>query len=823
MLLKEYPSSSKIISTLPVVAGVIMVSYGESKITYTLLFSMLSNVAFSFRNVAGKKVMVSSFQDPTILFYGINIIGTIALIPIILFSQENTSVFGDINLWSSGLFHFLYNWCSFLLLSRLHVLSHALGNVMKRAFIITVGIVLYHADVNVPTILGIIFCIGGSLLYNYVGNAVKSNNLSSRLSLFNNLFSLASILSVLLLFSASSSSSASGGFANNYLSTSSFLSPTSNKLVLSELPKDNNHFMIIWTRLEQQIPVRIEKCVESILYHHKDALITVYASYIETQEPLKALVAEYPFQIQIKPIDVQKILRDTPLEYWGRNHREWKWRSLTKFDFHVVDALRYALLFKYGGVAIDADMVLLNPVTQQFNFITDYFGDLTTKVMKFEKGHPFLTTCMEKFATNYEPTVKSAHGPVVVKNVYNSYCKQQSTNSTILSSSTEVCKNVKPLILLNTAHFNVEEYYDFVAFDSSQHIELLDELKDSVAVDINYFNTANLTISKDTFMDVILSKYSVLSFDDNYRNPFNLNLLMKFGTYIYSTINFGDEVQSIANIQYLPRIDYFLERDSLMNYTSLPNITIIANGWYTWNGNWSVPPNIHPIFVAFHGSDRFPYNATKEYMIKMGPIGCRDLFTLEKFRQIGVNAYFSGCITTTLQNTRWDHPKENIIYITDATLNHLLPYSGVPGHQLVNKTHVTWSRYRHKYNYKMDLACRTLDLYSVAKLVITTRIHCALPSLAFGTPVIFTKPNKKFFEPLTNGMDPRWPGLLDLFYQYTINTTMEEAKSYPYANPPKNRNHDWMRKNVWSHLQRSPYIKESGRMFGVFKNVPAYL
>ena len=37
------------------------------------------------------------------------------------------------------------------------------------------------------------------------------------------------------------------------------------------------------------------------------------------------------------------------------------------------------------------------------------------------------------------------------------------------------------------------------------------------------------------------------------------------------------------------------------------------------------------------------------------------------------------------------------------------------------------------------LACadRLLDLYAGAKAVVTTRLHCALPCLALGTPVLF--------------------------------------------------------------------------------------
>jgi polysaccharide pyruvyl transferase WcaK-like protein len=46
-----------------------------------------------------------------------------------------------------------------------------------------------------------------------------------------------------------------------------------------------------------------------------------------------------------------------------------------------------------------------------------------------------------------------------------------------------------------------------------------------------------------------------------------------------------------------------------------------------------------------------------------------------------------------------------------------------------------------------------LDAYAQAKMVVTTRLHCALPCLAFGTPVLFVTDNPK---------DPRFEGMLEL-------------------------------------------------------------
>src|SRR5690606_2212306 len=62
-------------------------------------------------------------------------------------------------------------------------------------------------------------------------------------------------------------------------------------------------------------------------------------------------------------------------------------------------------------------------------------------------------------------------------------------------------------------------------------------------------------------------------------------------------------------------------------------------------------------------------------------------------------------------------------------------------------------------------ALDVLKAYANAKLVITSRIHCALPCLAFGTPVIFVD------TALEAGPErARLESLLDLFHVVRFDT-----------------------------------------------------
>jgi len=92
---------------------------------------------------------------------------------------------------------------------------------------------------------------------------------------------------------------------------------------------------------------------------------------------------------------------------------------------------------------------------------------------------------------------------------------------------------------------------------------------------------------------------------------------------------------------------------------------------------------------------------------------------------------------------------------------------------------------------KLKRANEMLDLYASAKLVVTSRIHCALPCLALGTPVIFF--DFGYVRKINRG---RFEGVLDL-----MNTV---RPSIPFH---ENRRIDKLLKLFGLHRLFFPFIK----------------
>ena len=279
---------------------------------------------------------------------------------------------------------------------------------------------------------------------------------------------------------------------------------------------------------------------------------------------------------------------------------------------------------------------------------------------------------------------------------------------------------------------------------------------------------------------------------------------MKYGLLTYAEnrqfFNVGDYIQSLAAKQFLPRVDGFLNREALADYAGDP-IQLIMNGWFTHNvTNWVPAPEIEPLFVSFHVNNTAAPGMLDDkgvaYLKAHEPIGCRDQFTVDTLRAKGIDAYFSGCLTLTLDSYRVeDSERGDAVYIVDplygyptrakVTYNHRRFLRSVQNGDifkigrrakhlgnlidkdlLASAVHVNQEPPANTYSdaEKFAMAEDLLRKYARARLVITSRIHCALPCLALGTPVIFVNGFTTFVDSC------RFDGILDLFNRVDVDS-----------------------------------------------------
>ena len=67
---------------------------------------------------------------------------------------------------ASGIFHYLNNEVMYICLSNVHPITLAVGNTMKRVFIIMAGVLVFATPVSFQTAIGSLIAIGGVFVYS---------------------------------------------------------------------------------------------------------------------------------------------------------------------------------------------------------------------------------------------------------------------------------------------------------------------------------------------------------------------------------------------------------------------------------------------------------------------------------------------------------------------------------------------------------------------------------------------------------------------------------------------------------------------------------
>lgn len=295
--------------------------------------------------------------------------------------------------------------------------------------------------------------------------------------------------------------------------------------------------------------------------------------------------------------------------------------------------------------------------------------------------------------------------------------------------------------------------------------------------------------------------------------------------------NIGDYIQSLAQEQYWDKIDCYVYRDWMKTFCSKEKVNLIMNGWFMWNADQFPPSDsINPFFISFHLSpsisDKILSNdEALAYLKKHEPIGCRDIDTQKMLESKGIQAYFSGCLTTTL-GLKYHHEKktESVLFVEPFNplcvirIRQFVPRAIKAFCYMLKNWNIvkilskrtvferqtpiaklskrlakllTTAMFYHYYSslfddetllkasfisqiirtdgvsekQKLDIARDYIQRYADAPLVITSRLHAAFPSMAIGTPTIYI--NADVFYDNKYRPAGRLEGNLELMNYYT--------------------------------------------------------
>ena len=219
-----------------------------------------------------------------------------------------------------------------------------------------------------------------------------------------------------------------------------------------------------------------------------------------------------------------------------------------------------------------------------------------------------------------------------------------------------------------------------------------------------------------------------------------------------SSHNYGDEVQSIAAARLLPHVDLKIPRTQLRSFPLSEPCLLIMNGYFrAMPGEFPPSDNITPLYISFYmEKEAESFYTSKEcvdHFKRHEPIGCRSRRTMQVLREAGVDAYYSKCLSLTLPR-RGNVQGANKVVLLDVPQLAVWKHNvdGPVIKRLLGRLKIYWGlRLKQSHNcdrmgdkVKSDMARHLLQTYKrKARLVLTIRLHCALPCIAMGIPVIF--------------------------------------------------------------------------------------
>lgn len=324
--------------------------------------------------------------------------------------------------------------------------------------------------------------------------------------------------------------------------------------------------------------------------------------------------------------------------------------------------------------------------------------------------------------------------------------------------------------------------------------------------------------------------------------------------------NIGDYIQGLAAQQFFEQIDSYVNRETLNLYDKEP-LKVIMNGWFMHHPeNWPPSSKILPLFLSFHLNENVKtiLNNHKiiEYFKRHAPIGCRDLNTVKLLSEKGIDAYYSSCLTLTLNQSIKKTGEREKIYIVDPIVNHYSPFQ-INIKDILSYTWILLFNYRlilkmkkkyfsqlkkgyffnryylknlfnlyrfyftfrkviskevflnaeyitHLYqeneikdeNLRFQEAGKLLQKYANAKYVITSRIHCALPCLSLETPVIYIQNMDE-----NEFSSCRFSGITELFHVINVSYLKHKIIS-SFSSEKLTENFSFSNKDLYKDFQK---------------------
>ncbi|KAH8262905.1 hypothetical protein KR044_001773, partial [Drosophila immigrans] len=229
-----------------------------------------------------------------------------------------------------------------------------------------------------------------------------------------------------------------------------------------------------------------------------------YTSDDETDPILDAL-RSYS-NIHLRYLNIWRYAKDTPIEKWLKQGDLFHSEYLTE---HMSDLLRLITLYRFGGIYMDLDVVVLRSLELlPLNFVgahdNETLGNAVIGVEPRGVGHELTELLLRHYQQRYNAEDYVSNGPTLISTVFGKFCNNTSVKK--MQENPANCRGFK--VFNETAFFPLSwpEWSYFIL--PNYKTETLERTKDSYL--IHLWNKASYTTLFKVGADNAYGKYAEL-------------------------------------------------------------------------------------------------------------------------------------------------------------------------------------------------------------------------------------------------------------------------------------------------------------------------
>ncbi|KAJ7942550.1 Lactosylceramide 4-alpha-galactosyltransferase [Quillaja saponaria] len=202
-------------------------------------------------------------------------------------------------------------------------------------------------------------------------------------------------------------------------------------------------FFMTWISPASSFGGREMLSLESLFKVHPQVCLMILSRTMDSKHGYRILkpLLDRGFKVHAVTPDLPFLFKGTPAEAWFHELRRGnKDPGEIPLSQNLSNLIRLAVLYKYGGIYLDTDFVVLKPFTglrnsigaQSMDMVSKKWTRLNNAVLVFDINHPLLFKFIEEFALTFDGNKWGHNGPYLVSRVVERLGKRPGYNFTVL-------------------------------------------------------------------------------------------------------------------------------------------------------------------------------------------------------------------------------------------------------------------------------------------------------------------------------------------------------------------------------------------------------